>query len=102
MKWELLHPRANMAMLGLVPDFLSEDDPASAKEQIDKNYRHGGGWHTFNGFKRLGAIELQYHGDPPLVALAQTMLRKERIVFYQHSWVAIFQPDGTFEVARVD
>jgi hypothetical protein len=30
------------------------------------------------------------------------MLRDEEIRFYDYSWLAIVQPDGSFEVARVD
>lgn len=102
MKWELLHPRSSMEMLGYLPSFLSERDPNSAANQIDKNYGHGGGWRSFKGLKHLGGIKLQYPGDPPLIPIAQTMLRDEKIVFYNGAWVAIFQSDGTFDVARVD
>jgi len=31
-----------------------------------------------------------------------TKLRDEVIVLYESEFVAIFQPDGTFEVARMD
>jgi hypothetical protein len=41
-------------------------------------------------------------GDPPLLPIAVTMLRDEEIRFYDHSWLAIVQPDGSLEVARVD
>jgi hypothetical protein len=86
--------------------FMNDRDPRAAKEQIDENYQHGGGWSPMQGWK-LGptTLRLTYgsgdeaeHYDP----LAKTTLRDETIVYYHSSWVAIVQKDGTFEVSRVD
>lgn len=41
MVWKMLHPRMTYEMLGLLPEFLTEHDPRPAREQFDKNYRHG-------------------------------------------------------------
>lgn len=105
LEWALLHPKMTMEHLGLIPEWLRDDDPDPAWKQIDKNYQHGGGW-------RLGAMTafvmnpkthvLKYPGDPPLAPLATAQLRDEAIYFYEHAIVAIVQEDGRFEVSRID
>lgn len=89
-------------VLGFLPMFLDLDDPRSAKEQLDANYAHGGGWQSFKGHKMLPNGDLQYPGDEPTQFVAHTHFRNERVVLYEHGWVAIVQPDGSFEVARMD
>lgn len=96
-----LDPRFDMEQLGYLPGFLSEDDPRPAREQLDSNYQHGGGWRPLPGWERNGWI-ITYPGDPPLKPFALTHLRDETIVFYPHAQVMIVQPDGAFEVARMD
>lgn len=87
-------------VLGPIPGFLSEDDPRPAAEQIAENYC--GGWDSFKGFT-LGSDEtLLYPGDPPLKPIAVTRLRSELIVLYEHAFLRIEQPDGSFDVARID
>jgi hypothetical protein len=102
MLWEKLHPEFKPEMLGFLPSFLSEDDPDPAREQIDKHYAHGGGWRSMTGFKVSPSKALLYPGDPALQPLAQTKLRDELIVFYDCEIVAIFQPDGSFDAARIN
>lgn len=46
--------------------------------------------------------QLLYPGDPPLKLLAERKFRNETLLFYEHSWLAIMQEDGTWEVCRVD
>lgn len=102
LEWELLHPQMTMDNLGYIPYWLSEDNPKSAREQLDDGYRRFGGWQPFNGFKLEADNRLLYPNDPPTIPLAQTKLRDELIVFYPHSWVAVIQPDRSFEVCRMD
>jgi hypothetical protein len=97
-----LAPRVDPEMLGVIPSFLSEDDPRPAREQFDAHYRIGGGWRPMPGFTMLPDGALGYPGDPPTLALAETRLRDETIRFYEYSWVAVIQPDGSFEVCRMD
>lgn len=98
------HPDEHIAgALGFIPSFLSEHDDRPAREQLDMNYAHGGGWSpmamwTFNEADK----SIHYPGDPPLRPIAQANLRSEMILVYQHAWVAIVQPDGSYEVARMD
>jgi hypothetical protein len=103
MIWEMLHPRMTLYQLGFIPSFLSEDNPKSAREQINDNYGHGGGWHPTPGHTMdKDDYSIKYPGDPRLFPLARTMLRHEIILFYQHDLLAIVQPDGSFEISRVD
>lgn len=100
--WELLHPAMTVDVLGYIPDWLDDRNPSPAKAQLHANYLHGGGWHPFNGFTLTNNNILLASGDPPLHPLAQCYLRNELIVVYAHSWVAIIQPDHSFEVCRMD
>jgi hypothetical protein len=102
LRFTMVHPQATTAMLGYIPTFLSESDPRSAREQLNANYAHGGGYDPFPGFKMLPDLNLQYPGDPPTRLLAFAELRDERILMYEHSWVAIVQKDGSWVVSRMD
>lgn len=102
--WKLLHPRMTLAHLGNIQYWFDDKDPLSAREQVNKHYGFAGGWKPFPKFK-LGAGDspsLCYPEDPPTRPLAITQLRDERIVFYEHSWLAVFQKDGNWEVCRCD
>lgn len=108
------YPRAQAALdagrvsefdlVGLTPDFLDPNDPTEAQQQLHRNYAHGGGWHDMTGFTFVDGDEpkLTYPGDPPTEAVAWWQLRKERIILFDHAWVAVVQPDGAFRVARMD
>lgn len=100
-EWEFLHPKMTLEHLGYIPDWLSEANPKSAREQLNDGYAFGG-WRPFRGFKLRHDNALLYPGDPPTIPLAQAKLRDELIVFYSHSWVAVIQPDRSFEVCRMD
>src|SRR4051812_24640092 len=102
MKWFLLTAHAQPEDLGFIPDFLSEADPRSAKEQIHANYQHGGGWRSFPGFVLNKKKFITYPGDPPQHPFAMTALRDETILVYPASWVLILQQDGTYDAARLD
>jgi hypothetical protein len=102
MIWEMKHPQARLDMLGYIPTFLSEDDPRPARDQLNTAYSHAGGWNPFPGFTMLPNGDLSYPGDPPTRLIAETHLRKETIHFYEHSWVAVIQEDGSHEICRMD
>jgi len=89
-------------MVGFIPAMLSEDSPFTAKQQLDMNYQHGGGWSPFAGFVMGTDRALWYPGDKPLFPFAEFSLREETILVYPHAWVAIIQEDGSYEVARMD
>lgn len=94
--------------IGFIPEFLSEDDHRSAAAQFDDNYAHGGGWHPMKNAKwqlDLGTHLLTYPDpeDPEYYyPLASATLRDEKIFVYECAWVCIVQPDGSFEVSRMD
>ncbi len=101
--WELLHPMMNDEYLGFIPSFLSSEDSRCAAEQIDQNYISG--WRptgTSSKFEHRGEGALKYPGDPVMKPIAKAQLRHETIYFYEHEWLAIFQPDGSFEIDRLD
>jgi hypothetical protein len=91
-------------IVGYTPEFLSEDSEDDAVKQLDEHYSHGGGWRDFEGFTFVDGDEpkLTYPGDPPTNAIAHWKLRDERIILFEHAWVAVVQPDGKFRVARMD
>jgi hypothetical protein len=99
-----------MEHLGLIPMFLNEMDKRPAREQFEENYAHGGGWRKTSPKWAMDPVShaITYgvaDEEGPAeryVPLAETKLRDERIFFYDSSWVSIVQPDGSFEVSRVD
>lgn len=95
-------PRATLEHMGFIPSFLSDDDPRSAKEQLNEGYAFAGGWDPFKGHTMDDNENLHYPGDPPQKPLCELRLRDERIVLYPHAWVAIIQPDKSFEICRMD
>ncbi len=64
-------------------------------------YLQFGGWRPFHGFT-VTARGLEYPNDPPQPLLAEARLRNEVVRLYKGSWVAIIQPDGSHEIARMD
>ena len=101
MMWEQKHRSATPEMLGFIPSFLNEDDPRPAREQFNTNYVSG--WTPFKGnFEMLPNGNLRYPGDPDMELLWETKLRDETIRFYDCAWVAIIQPDGSYEICRMD
>ena len=103
-----LDPRVTSEHLGLIPMFLSRDNPLPAREQFDNNYAHGGGWQPMTGWTLNSDLTLQYgdleeeDADPPLSPLARVNFKDELILVYPAAWVAIVQQDGSFEVSRMD
>jgi hypothetical protein len=87
---------------GFIPTFLSLADPRPAREQLDAHYQHGGGWRPQEGFTMHGGMSLHYPGDPAFRPLAMARFRDEKIVIYEHEYVAVIQPDGSFEVSRMN
>ncbi len=101
MIWQMLQPKVTPEHLGLIPFMLDEDDPRPAKEQFDNKYCSG--WSPFKGFKlNPRNLTLLYPEDPPTKPLAATKLRDELVIVYEHEWVAVIQPDKSFEVSRMD
>ena len=86
---------------GLIPSFLSENDPRHAQEQFDSNYI--GGFHIFRGFKLDPETKaLSHKGDPDLLPIDHFNFRGETITIYPYAWVMITQPNGSWVVAHMD
>lgn len=105
LKWQMLHPRATLGVLGYIPYWLHAEDPDPAWKQIHKNYSHGGGWRSSKDIWEdyyIHGDTLHYPGDPPLHPIAKTKLRDETILFYPHAWIVIKQSNGDWDVARID
>lgn len=100
---KFLHPQANNYHVGEIPYWLDEANPKTAAEQLNDGYAFGG-WQPFGaGVVRLNADNsFSYPGDPPQHPIAEMHLRDELILMYQHSWVAVVQPDRSFELCRMD
>jgi hypothetical protein len=90
--------------LGLIPLWINPNDLRPAAQQLDEGYQHGGGWDPFKGFTLDEHYQLNYFGDPPVKPIAYTKLvsTRELVVIYEHAWVAVIQPDRSFEVCRMD
>lgn len=103
--WTMLHPKMTLAKLGEILGWLDSNDPRPAREQLDEGYKFAGGWRPMkhDGLKLTKSNAILYPGDPPYQPLAFTMLREEMIVFYYPGeFVAIIQPDRSFEFCRMD
>jgi hypothetical protein len=88
---------------GLVLTMLDTEDPRTAKEQLDAGYQHGGGWRHQDGFVHDAHTgSMAFPGDPPFEPRAAIRLRKELIVLYPYGYIAIIQPDHSFEICRMD
>lgn len=99
--------------LGLIPSMMSAYDPTPIAEQVDANYQHGGGWRPLKGWNMDEDYVLTYGNqeaedrDPPLHPLFMAEHDRgggvmEKVFFYDSAWVNVVQPDGTFEVSRMD
>lgn len=108
--WKPIPPAKNgdlPDLLGFIIYFLDTDDPRPAKEQINERYAHGGGWKFYPGkwtmtFDADDVPHFRYPGDPPVRARGRSELHSERLFIMDHGYFAIVQPDGTFEIARLD
>lgn len=103
--WQLLHPSCTIDDLGWLPLMILTSDPRPIREQLDERYAHGGGWSPMGDgrweFNR-DTHRLKYPGDPWMNPLAITKIRDETLILYPYAFVLVLQPDGSYEVARVD
>jgi hypothetical protein len=103
-KTEFAHPSMSIEdIVGNIRYFASESHKDKLSEQFDKAYSFGGGWRPFPGFtmdKDDGTIT--YPEDPPFKPLAVSKFREQTVYVYNYGWVAIVEPDGSFEISRMD
>ncbi len=103
-QWKQRNQSIDPYWLGFIPQWLDENNPEPAAKQFDNNYQHGGGWHAFGKDKYTmnAAGDIKYPGDPYNKWLFEGQFRDEVIRVHEHEFVSITQPDGTFEVCRMD
>lgn len=102
--WVALSRRFCAGDLGFLWDILIPEDERKVKDQLNDRYAHGGGYRPFKGFKldRM-TMTLHYPGDPPFKPAAMTTIGDEQVFFYPSgAWLLILQPNGDYEVTRVD
>lgn len=108
---------------GFIPGWLDERLITPASEQLNAAYAHGGGWFPYDGkwelhewaacpfneesIKRhpqLGKLVLHSPHDEDVFYQPRCIIRhrEELVVMYDDAWVAIVQPSGHFQVARMD
>ncbi|MCA2510527.1 MAG: hypothetical protein IM561_09105 [Microcystis sp. M60BS1] len=94
----------NIHDVGIIPEFLDTyDKENSAAKQFDQKYSYGGGWRPMDKWKYNPELNtIQYPQDPPYKPKAHIRFRNENIYIYESAWVCIVQPDGSFEVSRMD
>jgi hypothetical protein len=84
---------------GEIPMFLDPEDDRSFIEQINAQYQ--GGWRPVEGFERDG-LRIKHADEKPLTPLSIKPWNDDRVCIYERGWVAVFRPDGSFEVCRMD
>lgn len=95
--------------VGLLDRIFRTGDLRPAKEQIEERYHHGGGYRPIPGFN-VDRDTIVYPGDPEngeddevYMPIAFTSLNGvELVVLYEGGFVRISQPDGGFEIVRMD
>jgi hypothetical protein len=102
--WRLLAPDVTPEWLGYIPSFLRVDDDRPAKVQLNERYNRlaGASWRKTAAQFTLSPHGLKSQSDPMMRVLAECQLGDENIRLYEGSWVAVIQPDGAFEVSRMD
>jgi hypothetical protein len=102
-EWEFHVPRMTEEHLGMLINWIDQDDPRGAAEQLDSHYPYGGfKQYPMTGFRVEREKCLKYPGDPLLKPMATAKLRDEVICFYDCEIVAVFQKDGSYVAARFD
>jgi hypothetical protein len=93
--------------LGYIPSnlaaFANPGHPAAV--QLHDSYPHGGGWQPMDGWTYDPSNHsITYPEDPPLLPRARIRIGQpgEQVFVYDYGWVAVIQPNGEFQVARMD
>lgn len=67
--------------VGLIPSWINPQDPTHLKDQIHRNYLHGGGWMPFDGFVASvsddNRFSIKYPGDPAYNEIARGMVYRK-------------------------
>lgn len=108
MKWTT---RYDPECLGILPAIIHPNSNQSAKEQIEVEYSHGGGYlpfgdgkFTLENWPEIGRARLRYPGDPAFGEIARCVINatKETCILFDSELVAVVQYNGDFEIIRMD
>lgn len=94
-----------LELIGIIPMWLEACPDRPAREAIDVNYAHGGGWYSLKGFTINEEGVLSYPEDPdlyPIVEYIRDGHLNERCYQYEYGWVAVVNGEGVLDVARID
>lgn len=104
LEWDILHPNASQHHLGYTVQWIDPNNPEPLRVQLDKNYRHGGGYTPFQGHTLTDTLSLAYPGDPLVQPYWLCKFRDEEwLIVYPHAWFLILNPKTrVWVVARMD
>lgn len=111
--WLMPNDDSIQQILGAIPLWIDAKSGETLQQQINRNYAHGGGWNTFQGFDvRLNEENMyciKYPGDPEYREIARGYIAHgseiQLVVFFRHSWVMIVKFEGdtpVYDIARID
>lgn len=109
---QVLSKWSNMDAAGLLPCIFDEEAPVTAREQIEVNYAHGGGFRSmlgdgdwqFNHNAAIGESTLKYPGDPIFREQSRCYLpvTQETLILFSAGLVVIVAADGSYDITRMD
>ena len=89
-----------------IPEEMTDAQESQIIPFLDASYKHGGGWHDFQGFTLRGwdsqSPTLHYPGDPPTEAVCYWKAGNARIILFDHAWVAVAKSNEDFRICRMD
>ena len=93
-----------LELIGVIPMWLESMPAHPAREAIDNNYAHGGGWFSMKGFTVNEEGVLSYPEDPDLYPIVEYIREghDERCFQYEYGWVSVVDAEGNLDVARID
>ena len=94
-------PEDIIALLGMLPTFVSNGSKDSIKEQLESNYGFGSLNEMTGGSVDTKTLTYQYPDDPELKPIATCLINGSPIVFYPYAIVA-FMNDGKWFITRMD
>lgn len=104
-EYKTVTPPDHPELWGFILDMLQPESELPMWEQVDKGYRHGGGWQDFDQFdvtkNEDGTYTMTYPGDPPLQQRDNIIFGDEMLVMFSYSWILWVKGDEQ-KVARID
>ena len=107
--WEILNYQHGFESLGYLPQIIHAGG-GPVVEQVNQNYRHGGGWNKFTGFvlsrpsmELCYPVKADYEEEEIYKPYARLKVSDSETVYvYDHAWVLIDRGGDDWEVSRMD